>query len=374
MYAEIRDKIEDLRRRFAELKEFYNIPAKLRRIEELDAATGEEGFWDEAERAQRMLRERAALRGIVDAIEGVEEELEEVEVLAELGEEAQDEATVQEASGKLERLEREVESLELKRMLGGEDDQRNAIVSINAGAGGTEAQDWAEMVLRMYLRYAERQGYETEMLDLQPGEEAGIKSATFLVKGPYAFGYLRGESGVHRLVRISPFDASRRRHTSFCSVFVAPEIEEDVEVEIDEKDLRIDTFRASGAGGQHVNKTDSAVRITHIPTGIVVSCQNERSQHQNRHTAMKILRARLYELEKEKRRRRLDELSAGKKEIGWGSQIRSYVLHPYKMVKDHRTGHETADVEGVLDGELEGFIKSYLLQAPAREHSAADTS
>jgi len=266
-----------------------------------------------------------------------------------------------EAKDKLSEIEHRVEKLEFKRILGDPDDERNAIVSINSGAGGTEAQDWSEMLLRMYIRYCERNDYDVQMLDLQDGDDAGVKSATFLVKGPYVYGYLKGESGVHRLVRISPFDSNRRRHTSFSSVFVSPEIDDSIDVEIDEGDLRIDTFRASGKGGQHVNKTDSAVRITHLPTRVVVSCQNERSQHQNRANAMKILRARLYELEKEKQREKLQELHSTKKEIGWGSQIRSYVLHPYKMIKDHRTEYETGNVDPVLDGDLSEFIKRFLL-------------
>lgn len=330
-------------------------------MEELERLAGQQDFWTDSTRAQRFLRERAQIKEVVDDIEELSRELEDTEVLFELSLEAGDEKTSREVQARISELERRIGELEFKRILGNPDDEKNAIVSINAGAGGTEAQDWAEMLLRMYLRYAERKGYEVEMLDYQPGEEAGIKSATFLVKGPYAYGYLKSESGVHRLVRISPFDANRRRHTSFASVFVSPEIDEDIKVEIDEKDLRIDTFRASGKGGQHVNKTDSAVRITHIPTGIVVSCQNERSQHQNRAVAMKILRARLYELEKQKQREKLEELYSTKKEIGWGNQIRSYVLHPYKMVKDHRTGFETGNVEAVLDGEIDEFIKSYLL-------------
>jgi peptide chain release factor 2 len=330
-------------------------------LEELERLAGQQDFWTDSTRAQRFLRERAQIKEVVDDIEELFRELEDTEVLFELSSEAGDEETAREVQARISELERRIGELEFKRILGNPDDEKNAIVSINAGAGGTEAQDWAEMLLRMYLRYAERKGYEVEMLDYQPGEEAGIKSATFLVKGPYAYGYLKSESGVHRLVRISPFDANRRRHTSFASVFVSPEIDEDIKVEIDEKDLRIDTFRASGKGGQHVNKTDSAVRITHIPTGIVVSCQNERSQHQNRAVAMKILRARLYELEKQKQREKLEELYSTKKEIGWGNQIRSYVLHPYKMVKDHRTGFETGNVEAVLDGEIDEFIKSYLL-------------
>jgi peptide chain release factor 2 len=233
-------------------------------------------------------------------------------------------------------------------------------VTLHPGAGGTEAQDWAEMLLRMYLRWAERHGFKTTLIDIQPGEGAGIKNATITVEGPYAYGYLHAEAGIHRMVRISPFDANARRHTSFASVFVYPEIEEDVAVEIDEADLRVDTYRSSGAGGQHVNKTDSAVRLTHIPTGIVVACQNERSQHKNKSMAMKILRARLYELEEEKQREKMAELNKTKKDIAWGSQIRSYVLHPYRMVKDHRTGVEIGNADAVLDGDLDRFIEAYL--------------
>ena len=281
--------------------------------------------------------------------------------MEELSLEEEDEAALNEPKAMLSEIETKIEDLEFKRILGEPEDSSNAIVSINAGAGGTEAQDWADMLLRMYLRYAERSGFQTEIVEYQEGDEAGLKSATFLVKGDYAFGYLKSESGVHRLVRISPFDSNKRRHTSFASVFVSPEIDDSIEVDIEEKDLRIDTYRASGAGGQHVNKTDSAIRITHAPTGIVVSCQNERSQRQNKETAMKILRARLYELEREKQREKIDELNSTKKEIGWGSQIRSYVLHPYRMIKDHRTDFETGNVDPVLDGDLAEFIKSYLI-------------
>ncbi len=240
-------------------------------------------------------------------------------------------------------------------------DKNNAIVTIHAGAGGTEAQDWAEMLLRMYLRWAERKGYQTRVIDLLSGEEAGIKSVTFIVEGPYAFGYLKGESGIHRLVRISPFDTAHKRHTSFASVAVIPEIAEDIQIDISEKDLRIETFRASGAGGQHVNKVESAVRITHLPTGIVVQCQNERSQHRNKAIALKILRARLYELERKRREEERQRLQGEKKEIAWGSQIRSYVLHPYRLIKDHRTGVDIGNVEAVLDGDLDPFIKAYLV-------------
>ncbi len=247
-------------------------------------------------------------------------------------------------------------------MLSGEHDASSAIVSINAGAGGTEAQDWAEILLRMYLRWCERKGFKAEITEYQPGDEAGAKGVTFTVTGDYAYGYLKAEKGIHRLVRISPFDSNARRHTSFCSVFVFPEIDDDVDVEILDKDLKVDTYRASGAGGQHINKTDSAIRITHLPTGVVVSCQNERSQHKNRATAMKQLKARLYELEMEKKESEAEALGGEKKGIAWGSQIRSYVLHPYRMVKDHRTGYEVGNADGVLDGDLDGFIEAYLLQ------------
>lgn len=318
-------------------------------------------FWDDQENAQEVLKEQSNIKNLVDEWNDLRERLEELEVLEQLSRESSDEELGQESERKFDELKNSVEDLEFKKILGEQDDERNAIVSINAGAGGTEAQDWAEMLFRMYLRYCERHGYETQIMEIQEGEEAGIKSATFLADGQYAYGYLKGESGVHRLVRVSPFDSNKRRHTSFASVFVSPEIDDSIEVDIDEKDLRIDTFRASGKGGQHVNKTDSAVRITHEPTGIVVSCQNERSQRQNKDRAMNILRARIYEMEKAKQREKLNELNSTKKEIGWGSQIRSYVMHPYRMVKDHRTDFEESDVESVMDGELDEFIKEYLV-------------
>jgi peptide chain release factor 2 len=265
----------------------------------------------------------------------------------------------------LDALNQEVESAETKKMLGGEHDRKNAIVTIHPGAGGTESQDWAEMLLRLYLRWTERRGFKREVIDLQPGEEAGIKSVTFTVTGEYAYGLLLAEAGVHRLVRISPFDQAARRHTSFASVFVWPELPDDVDVEIDEKDLRIDTFRSSGRGGQHVNVTDSAVRITHIPTGLVTQCQNERSQHRNRDAAMRVLRARLYDLRLKEQQERLDKLGGEKKDIAFGSQIRSYVLQPYQLVKDHRTRVEVGDVQRVLDGDIDVFIKTYLMQKAA---------
>jgi peptide chain release factor 2 len=266
-----------------------------------------------------------------------------------------------ELTARVESLDRLLNRFEIERMLGGETDKENAIVYINAGAGGTEAQDWAEILLRMYLRWSEREGFETQVVDLLPGEEAGVKNVTFLIRGAYAYGYMKCESGIHRLVRISPFDAAARRHTSFASVYAYPELPEDVPVEIKDEDIRIDTFRASGPGGQHVNRTDSAVRITHLPTGLVVQCQNERSQHKNKSIAMAILKSRIYELEKRKQEEKQDSLNKEKKDIAWGSQIRSYTLHPYKLVKDHRTKIEEHNADSVLDGEIEPFIKACLL-------------
>jgi peptide chain release factor 2 len=262
----------------------------------------------------------------------------------------------------LEALDQEVQTGEVKKMLGGEHDRKNAIIAIHPGAGGTESQDWAEMLLRMYMRWTERRGFKREIIDYQPGEEAGLKSATVTVGGEYAYGLLSAEAGVHRLVRISPFDSAARRHTSFASLYVWPELPEDVDIVIDEKEIRIDTFRSSGAGGQHVNVTDSAIRITHLPTGLVVSCQNERSQHRNRDSAMRVLKARLYDIKVKENEAKLAQISGVKKEIGFGSQIRSYVLHPYQMVKDHRTKEQVGDVNRVLDGDLDVFIKSYLMQ------------
>lgn len=267
-----------------------------------------------------------------------------------------------EINQKLKNLESALDDLEFKRMLGGEHDSKNAILTIHPGAGGTESQDWAEMLMRMYLRYAEISNFKTEILDQLNGDEAGIKSVTIEIVGDFAYGYLRAEAGVHRLVRLSPFDANNKRHTSFASVFVLPEIDASIDIEINPTDLRIDTYRASGAGGQHVNKTDSAIRITHIPTGTVVQCQNERSQHKNKANAMKILAARLFKLQEEEQKKSMEKFEENKKDIAWGSQIRSYVFHPYNMVKDHRTGYETSNVQAVMDGQLEKFIKEYLVK------------
>jgi peptide chain release factor 2 len=294
-------------------------------------------------------------------------ELEESEILMELGLEESDSETVLEAHRLLEALDRRIAAFTLNLMLDGEEDGNNAIVSINAGAGGTEAQDWAEMLFRMYSRYLDRKGFSMELIDLQPGDEAGIKSVTFTASGDFAYGYLKSEIGVHRLVRISPFNASGKRHTSFASVFVFPELDNDIVVDIEEKDLRVDVFRASGAGGQHVNKTSSAVRITHLPSGIVVQCQQEKSQHRNKDMAMKVLKARLYQAEKRRQEEKLQEIHDGKEDIAWGSQIRSYVLQPYQMVKDHRINLDVGDVNSVLDGDLDPFIEGVLLSKKHRQ-------
>lgn len=301
------------------------------------------------------------LKAVIDNWEKHRTGLEEARFFLELaGEEEGDEA-LQEAAAKVEEVSQGMAETELAQILGGADDRRNAIVTLHPGAGGTEAQDWAEILLRMYLRWADRRGYRKEILEYQPGEEAGLKSVTFTIEGDYAYGYLKAEAGIHRLVRISPFDANSRRHTSFASLFVYPEVDDTIKVEVNEADLRVDTYRSSGAGGQHVNKTDSAVRLTHIPTGIVVACQNERSQHKNRAMAMKILRSRLYELELDKQKEKMDTLHKTKKDNAWGSQIRSYVLHPYRLVKDHRTNIEIGNADGVLDGDIDPFIQAYLL-------------
>ncbi len=318
-------------------------------------------FWSNQERARKIVKKRAALLPKVEHFSTALADLEDSQVLLELAEEESDQGTLHEVNTRLNQLETKLGQLEIERMLGGPDDHRNAIVHINAGAGGTEAQDWAQMLLRMYLRWAENRGFETEMLDFLEGEEAGVKSATFLFKGEHAYGFMKAEVGIHRLVRISPFDAGGRRHTSFASVFVYPEVDDEIVIDVREEDLRIDTYRASGCGGQHVNKTSSAVRITHLPTGIVVTCQNEKSQHRNRETAMKVLKARLYELEARKLSEEREKLHKDKKEIAWGSQIRSYILQPYHLVKDHRTDYERGNVDAVLNGDLDDFIHAYLL-------------
>jgi peptide chain release factor 2 len=320
-----------------------------------------DGFWDGRDEAAQTMRERTAITECKERWGGLERELADAEVLADLAEEEDDAAAREEAARELSRVEARIRAFTLDSMLSGEDDRSGAIVSINAGAGGTDAQDWAEMLLRMYLRWAERRGYETRLLDLQPGDEAGIKSATFQTSGGYAYGYLKREEGVHRLVRISPFNASGKRQTSFASVSVYPEVEKEIVIDIEEKDLRIDTFRASGSGGQHVNKTSSAIRVLHIPTGIIVQCQQEKSQHRNKDMAMKVLRSRLYQREKDAQKKQMQEVYESKDEIAWGNQIRSYVLQPYQMVKDHRINMEIGNVSAVLDGEIDPVIEGVLL-------------
>jgi peptide chain release factor 2 len=320
-------------------------------------------FWENPDAGRDILKERADLNEIIQTWRNLTQEIEDNELLFDMAVEEEDEQNLNEVHRKLNDLQKKYRELELRQMLSDEDDNKNAIVSINAGAGGTEAQDWAEMLLRMYLRWCEKKNFKVEVVDLLEGEEAGIKSVTFTVAGPYASGMLKAESGVHRLVRISPFDASGRRHTSFAAVLVFPEIDDRIDVEIKQSDLRVDTYRASGAGGQHVNKTSSAVRITHLPTGIVVQCQNEKSQHRNRDIAMKILRARLYERERRVQQAKVQEAHDNLDEIAWGNQIRSYVMQPYRLVKDHRTGAEKGNVESVMDGDLDDFIESYLLSS-----------
>ncbi|MFW5968137.1 MAG: peptide chain release factor 2 [Persicimonas sp.] len=363
MSNELTARCDDLEERLSELRGIFDLPEKRARLEELDAISQAPGFWDDADRAQELMKERGELESFLETVEQQQTNLEEARVFLELSEEAGGDGEVlEDVQHLLDEVERHVEKLETRRMLGGEHDDHNAIFSINAGAGGTESQDWAQMLSRMYLRFMERQGWEVEITDQQDGEEAGIKSLDMLVKGEHAYGLLKAEAGVHRLVRISPFDSNSRRHTSFAAVSVAPEIDDDIEIDINESDLRIDTYRASGAGGQHVNRTESAVRITHEPTGIVVQCQNERSQHKNRSTAMKILRAKLFEKEKREREERAAAEHAQERDVAFGSQIRSYVLHPYKQVKDLRTEVTTGNPDAVLDGELEPFIEAYLLQ------------
>ena len=306
------------------------------------------------------MQRKTRLEQSLDAYDDVCRRFEDVQVLMELAAEEDDEATLSEAHNDLVKLQKDVARMETERLLSGEADMNNAFLEVHAGAGGTESQDWASMLLRMYLRWAEKRGFKVELVDETKGEEAGIKSATLRVEGPYAYGLMKTENGVHRLVRISPFDSSARRHTSFASVFAYPEVDDNIEVEVEEKDLRIDTYRASGAGGQHVNTTDSAVRITHVPTGIVVSCQQERSQHQNKERAMKMLRARLYEAELQRQQAEKNKIEAGKTDNAWGHQIRSYVLHPYRMVKDLRTGVESSDTDGILDGDIDAYIQAAL--------------
>jgi peptide chain release factor 2 len=338
---------------------FFDIEQKKSEIEDINNQLSSPEIWKDKERSQSLQQKRKQVEQSLNLFNRLQEHKEELEVFLELAEEG--ESIQEDLRSSLSTFENDLSEAELQTLFTESDDPRNAIFTIHPGAGGTESQDWAQMLLRMYLRYAERKGFKTKILDMIAGEEAGLKSATVKFEGSYAYGNLTQESGVHRLVRISPFDANKRRHTSFAAVFVYPEIDDDIEIDINPDDLRIDTFRASGRGGQHVNVTDSAIRITHLPSGIVAQCQNERSQHKNKATAMKVLKARLYEMEKKKKLEKIEKLEDAKSDIAWGNQIRSYVLHPYRMVKDLRTKVETSNVDKVLDGEIDDFIKAELL-------------
>ena len=337
----------------------FDLSEREGRLKELEHTILAPDFWDRPDRAQALLKERAALASELEARGLLKRSIEDLEALVELC--SEDESLCEELVLEVDSVDAKLRSFELEKMLSGPHDGEAAIVELNSGAGGTEAQDWGEMLLRMYLRWAERRGFRTEILSFHPGDEAGLKSATLSVQGDNAFGFLRSERGVHRLVRISPFDSNARRHTSFASVSVMPDVEEELEVEVDEEELRVDTYRSSGAGGQHVNKTDSAVRITHIPTGLVASCQSGRSQHQNKATAMRLLKAKLYDRQMEAKRLEMEQIAGEKKRIDFGSQIRSYVMQPYRLVKDLRTGVEFSDIHSALDGNIDRFIEAYLL-------------
>jgi peptide chain release factor 2 len=339
----------------------FDLDSQKKELEKIEKLMSKADFWQkDQEEISKLNQQSASIRERIDQWKTYYQETEDAKILAEMAYEEDDKSTLKEVEKDVDQLEKKVKGLEFQSLLGDPDDKRNAILAINAGAGGTEAQDWVEMLFRMYLRWCESRNMSAHVIDYLAGDEAGVKNVTFTVSGPYAYGYLKSEHGIHRMVRISPFDATGRRHTSFASVSVLPEVDTDIKIEIDEKDLRIDTYRASGPGGQHVNKTSSAVRITHLPTNIVVQCQNEKSQHRNKEMAFKVLKSRLYEIEKEKLEQKKHEIHQTQKEISWGSQIRSYVFNPYRMVKDHRTNLEMGDLERVMNGDIDMFIDGYL--------------
>ncbi|WP_140413516.1 peptide chain release factor 2 [Marininema halotolerans] len=360
LISELRQELTNTAKRLADIRGSLDLPNKEKRVEELDREMTDPSFWNDQAYAQKVIDESNRLKAQVQGVKELEAGHEDLVVMAELIAEENDDTLLDEAEEGVNELKKTLDVFELNLLLSEPYDKNNAILELHPGAGGTESQDWAEILLRMYTRWAERRGFKVETLDYLPGDEAGVKSVTLLIKGHNAYGYLKAEKGVHRLVRISPFDASGRRHTSFVSANVVPEIDDDVEIDVRTDDLKIDTYRSSGAGGQHVNTTDSAVRITHLPTGVVVTCQSERSQIKNRERAMKILKGRLLEKQLEEKKQHLQDIQGEQSDIGWGSQIRSYVFHPYSMVKDHRTSVESGNVQGVVDGDLDAFIEAYL--------------